>query len=371
MLINEIPDDCLLAIFDHMSHLCDLINCYKDQRVYSSDTVYYREMCKIDSTCLSKLFTNLIIVELSFNLNPTYEDAIEFVKKQRFLKGLINRIDLPVETYCVIFNILCNNIQLEMLSVQYFNPNNLRNGSSIKQLVVRNHSLAALKRHSHYLPNLERLKITIYVPDNPYDGPVLKKLKILELSFHAPWDSIIFYGLQFMDSCPNLQSAHIKMAANTYFFDETLKHKCLQDLVLQSSDFYNGISTSTRVGNENDLKRLLMKYPNLKHLALRGAWKITEEHIEQLFHILPNLVVLDVRKCYEVTQEAADYVKDYCKRYGRSIKFYFDGNEHEIKSDWPQLSIKHEAISLGFDFMKNCFLRQHDFLPNFLIPIDY
>ncbi|XP_015793200.1 uncharacterized protein LOC107369735 isoform X2 [Tetranychus urticae] len=362
MLINEIPDDCLLAIFDHLNSLEDLVNCYKDERVYSSDAVYYRELYKIDSTCLSKLFTNLTIVELSINLKPTYEDAIEFVKKLEFLKGLINQIDLPIEKYCD---------QLEMLSVEYFNPNNLRNGSSIKQLDIWNYSLDFLKKDAHYLPNLERLKIQIYSPDYFYDGPVLEKLKILELSFHAPWDSIIFYGFKLMDLCPNLQSAHICMAANTYFFDGTLKHKCLQDLVLQFSEFYNGITTSTRVGNENDLKRLLMKYPNLKHLALRDAWRITEEHIEQLFHILPNLVVLDVRKCYEVTQEAADYVKYYCKRYGRSIKFYFDGNEHEIESDWPQSSIKHETISLGFDFMKNCFFRQHDFLPNFLIPIDY
>uniref|UniRef100_T1L2R0 F-box domain-containing protein n=1 Tax=Tetranychus urticae TaxID=32264 RepID=T1L2R0_TETUR len=359
MLINEIPDDCLLAIFDHLNSLEDLVNCYKVcvkwsyliavrtkkvkySNLYFQMSVFIPLMLFIIENCIRLIQP---IVELSINLKPTYEDAIEFVKKLEFLKGLINQIDLPIEKYCD---------QLEMLSVEYFNPNNLRNGSSIKQLDIWNYSLDFLKKDAHYLPNLERLKIQIYSPDYFYDGPVLEKLKILELSFHAPWDSIIFYGFKLMDLCPNLQSAHICMAANTYFFDGTLKHKCF-----------------TRVGNENDLKRLLMKYPNLKHLALRDAWRITEEHIEQLFHILPNLVVLDVRKCYEVTQEAADYVKYYCKRYGRSIKFYFDGNEHEIESDWPQSSIKHETISLGFDFMKNCFFRQHDFLPNFLIPIDY
>uniref|UniRef100_T1KAB8 Uncharacterized protein n=2 Tax=Tetranychus urticae TaxID=32264 RepID=T1KAB8_TETUR len=114
-----------------------------------------------------------------------------------------------------------------------------------------------------------------------------------------------------------------------------------------------------------------MKYPNLKHLALWNFWDIKDEHIEQLVHILPNLVLWDVRECQEVTQRAADYVQDYCKRYGRSIKFYFKGNRDEFKSDWPHLSSEYTLFSRDFDFMKHCFLKPHVFLSNFLIPIDY
>ncbi|XP_025016464.1 uncharacterized protein LOC107362052 isoform X2 [Tetranychus urticae] len=356
MLINEIPDDCLLTIFDHLVNAHDLINCYKGWPFHPSDAVYYDTLRSIDSTCLSILFTNLIIVDVP---DFQYKDAIKFLKKQESLKGLINDTIKPMEAYCY------NTSILEMLSVYYFNPNNLRNGSSLKQLDVGGYSLEALGRDAHYLPNLERLRIQIDVPDKHYDGPVLEKLKILEL--HYEGHGKIFYGFQLMDSCPNLQSAHIFMRPDTWVFDETLKHKCLRDLVIQ----YYGSACKNGNNNLIDLQRLLMKYPNLKHLALRDTWNIKDEHIEQLVHILPNLVLWDVRKCAGVTRRAADYVKDYCKRYGRSIVFYYNGNGNEIKSDWLQLSTKPQKISRGFDFMKHCFLKDFRFLSPLLIPIDY
>uniref|UniRef100_T1KAB6 Uncharacterized protein n=2 Tax=Tetranychus urticae TaxID=32264 RepID=T1KAB6_TETUR len=376
MSFNEIPDDCLLAIFDYIVNLDDLINCFKvcvkwsnliaertkkvkyliGKRDYSSDYVYYQGSRRIDSTYLGTLFTNLKIAELSPKLDYKVEDAIKFVRKQESLKGLINRFVVPIEKYCG---------KLEMLSVANINPKNLRNSSRIKQLVIWSYSLAALERDAHHLANMERLKIQIHVPDTYYDGPVLEKLKILELSSLSFCDADFFHGFQLMDSCPNLQSAHISMNTNTWFFDETFKHEFLQDLVLQ---FY-GLDDEN--DNWNNLKRLFKKFPNLKHLALKGHCIITDEHIEQLVHILPNLVLLDVSECQGVTQRAADYVKDYCKRYGRSIKFYFNGNRDEIDSDLPQLSTKHEAISRGFDFMKHCFRKIFFTLSHFLIPIDY
>ncbi|XP_025016468.1 uncharacterized protein LOC112538783 [Tetranychus urticae] len=257
-----------------------------------------------------------------------------------------------------------------MLSVNTINPNNLRNSSRIKQLDIWSYSLKALERDAHYLPNLERLKIQIKAPDYFYDGPVLEKLKILEFHFDF-YPRKIFYGFMLMDLCPNLQSAHIFMNATNWYFNETLKHECLQDLVIQLDRLGYENDMDIRNDNWNNLKRLLMKYPNLKHLSLRDIWKLKDEHIEELVHILPNLVLLDVNACDKVTQRAADYVQDYCKRYGRSIKFYFKGNRDEIESDWPQSSSKSEVINRGFDFMKHCFFRDHIFLPRFLIPIDY
>uniref|UniRef100_T1KYA7 F-box domain-containing protein n=1 Tax=Tetranychus urticae TaxID=32264 RepID=T1KYA7_TETUR len=365
MLINEIPDDCLLAIFDYLNNLDDLINCYKVcvkwsyliakrtkkvkhlieipsdyyRRGYSSDVVYYQEPWSIDSRCLPKLFTNLILIQngfICFDPEPWPH---------------------PLEKYCD---------QLEMLSVINFNPNNVRNGSSLKQLDVRQYSLEAFKRDAHYLPNLERLKMCTQVPDKHYDGPVLEKLKILELS-HECWSPKIFYGFQLMDSCPNLQSAHVTIYTNSWFFDETLKNKCLQDLFIHFAAAEYGFGNA----HWNNLKRLLPKYPNLKHLALRYYSNIKDEHIEELVHILPNLVLLDVIECKGVTQRAADYIKDYCKRCGRSIKFYFKGNQHEIKPYRFGLSKKRENISRGFDFMKHCFRKDYGYLPHFLIPIDY
>ncbi|XP_015783796.1 uncharacterized protein LOC107361474 [Tetranychus urticae] len=371
MFINELPDDCLLAIFGYINSLYDLINCYKvcnkwsyliaertkkvkylmEEPDYSSGSVYYQGYGRIDATCPSELFTNLMIVELNIRWE-TYlgsEEFVAFVRNQASLKGLIYSIDEPIEKYCD---------QLEMLSFNYIWPDFRLNGSSIKQLHTWNYQ--DFKKYTYYFPNLERLNII--VTDSYYDGPALKKLKILEMCFYSNRPDNC-YGFQFMDSCPNLQSAHMTVNTNGLFVDEKLKHKCLQDLVIRFLDF-----DST---NWNNLRRLLRKYPNLKHLSLRTNRDMKDEHIEELVHILPKLVLLDVSGCDGVTQRAADYVKDHCARNGRSTKFYFNGNQNAIESDWPHLSSKKEKISRGYDFMKHCFLKKYQELPCFLIPDDY
>lgn len=113
-----------------------------------------------------------------------------------------------------------------------------------------------------------------------------------------------------------------------------------------------------------------MKYPNLKHLALRDNQFLEDQHIERLISILPNLVLLDVRGSSNVTERSAYFIRDYCRRKRRSIKFYFDGNRNEIVSDLRPFSTYPEKISREFDFMKNCFFKRFNELPVFMVPID-
>ncbi|XP_025016599.1 uncharacterized protein LOC107361810 isoform X2 [Tetranychus urticae] len=364
MLINELPDDCLLAIFDCVNNLDDLMNCFKVCVGWSQliakrtkKVKYILGIKRIDGTCLSTLFPNVKIAQFSYTLlrKVKLEDIVAFIRHQKSLKGLIHSLSEPIEKYCSKLEMVC-------LSRK---SNILPNGSGIKQLLIWWSTLRDFARDAHNFPNLERLHLHIQdtYPDRYYHGPVLEKLKIVELDTFCPYD-IIFYGFQFMDSCPNLQSAYIFTTNRCLFVDETIKHECLQDLAIEFN--YNG-------GIDwNDLKRLSMKYPNLKHLALRKLNDLKDEHIEQLVHILPNLVLLDVRGCRGVTQKAADYVQDHCKRYGCSIKFYFNWDQiNEIKSDWPQLYTKGQRICRGFDFMKHCFLKDFLDLPYLMIPIDY
>uniref|UniRef100_T1KW13 F-box domain-containing protein n=1 Tax=Tetranychus urticae TaxID=32264 RepID=T1KW13_TETUR len=361
MLINELPDDCLLTIFDYLNYLGDLINCYKVSIKWSQlivkrtkkvkyllesypengDCVFHRGTEPIDGTCLSTLFPTLKFAKISDGLykKVEYKDIAALVRNQESLEGLIawspfKHPDKP-----------------EMTSFDLFEPSMQHIGSSIKQLCGV-YDLASFQKYAHYFPNLERLKIIS--ESQYYDGPVLEKLKIIELGLRSCGGLFIVHSFQVMDSCPNLQSAHIDVN-DRFFVDETIKLQYLQDLVIST---YNDCENSW-----NDFERLLKKYPNLKHLALRNLWQITDEHIEQLVHILPNLLLLDVRYCYGVTQRAADYVQSHCKRYGRSIKFYFKDNT-QIQSDWPQLSTKFERISRGFDFMKHCFLKDFLRLPH-------
>ncbi|XP_015784486.1 uncharacterized protein LOC107362017 isoform X2 [Tetranychus urticae] len=408
MFINELPDECLLTIFDYLNNFDDLANCYKvcikwshliaerTRKVkylmefskdpdYSSDLVYYQglDLSTRYKTLLSTLFSNLPILHNPNIYNSDFiyiviellKKVIDFEKKEKelenetedlekleqffflkrhlkSLKGIINCCDVNIN-----IEILCD--KLEMLSSFRIEPGSLKNGSSIKQLHTE-YDDEDFERVAHHFPNLERLHINLV--DGLWESPVLEQLKILELKLRA-WHDFSLAFL-FLDLCPNLQSAHITVNINHFSVNERLKNESLQDLVI---DYYDG---PNRV-DWNDLKRALTKYPNLKHLSLRSLFCIKDEHIKQFVPILPNLVLFDIYDCPAVTQRAADYVQDYCKRYGRSIKFYFKGNRDELVSDWPQLSTRKEKISQGFDFMKHCFLKDFDDLPCFLIPKDY
>uniref|UniRef100_T1JRU4 F-box domain-containing protein n=1 Tax=Tetranychus urticae TaxID=32264 RepID=T1JRU4_TETUR len=370
MFINELPDDCLLIIFGLMDELDDLLNCYKvcikwshliaerAKKVkylvehrdwwnnepfpsYTFDHVYYRTEKPIDGDCLMK-----------------FQDLVTLVKNIKSFKGLIHQVHSDEES---IFQ-YCD--QLEMVSTDFMEPCIQKNGVNIKQLHISGYQLYYFQQDAHFFPNLERLHIYFNEnwPDGYYDGPILRKLKILELFLSSYCPDDIYYGFQFMDSCPNLQSAHIYLQYNHIFVDESLKHKSLQDLVIEF--FHPGHNESF---NWNDWKRLFMKYTNLKHLAMCSFKDLENEHVEQMVRILPNLVLFEVRCCPGVTQKAADYVQDFNKLYGRSIKLYFDENHHEIQSDWPHLSTRCGKISQGFDFMKHCFLKHFHSLSIFLI----
>ncbi|XP_025016510.1 uncharacterized protein LOC107361614 isoform X2 [Tetranychus urticae] len=387
MSINDLPDDCLLAIFDYINYLGDLTDCFKvcnkwsyliaertkkvkylmAIRSDSNDSVYFTGLKPIDGSCLKTLFSNLLIAQLSEELlkKVSRKDVVAFLENQKSLKGLI--LSDHITSYLNFFDIemICSNCLggHDTIKLKRFN---------VKQI----HTMLDLLRnlHKYNFSNLERLSITNYGCAKWYIGPVLAKLKIFECT--QPFNDLsgIHQSFHFIDSCPNLQSAYIVVNRDRYFVNESLEHQFLQDLVIYFKDI-------ARI-DWNQLKRVILKYPKLKHLALRakltrkngnieGSVDMENEWIEQLVHILPNLVLLDVRGCRGVTQTADDYVQHYCKRYGRSIKFYFNENRHEIESDWPHLSTKMEKISRGFDFMKNCFLKRPHELPCFLIPIDY
>ncbi|XP_015786945.1 uncharacterized protein LOC107364110 [Tetranychus urticae] len=246
MLINELPDDCLLTIFDQFNDLHHLIACFKvcvkwshliakrakkveyfrDYYAYSPDHspdyVYYRDRDLIDVASLSSLFPNLIVAEFSekFQEKLKFEDIAVFVRKHEPLKGMI--------TSCVAMED-CSD-KLEMLAPECSELGILQERIRFRQFGIRDFCLVDFKSDARYRQNLERLQILIN--GSFLNGPVLEKLKVVVLSSYGFDLGNIFYGFQFLDSCPNLQSAHITINSRTVLVDETIKHECLQDLVI-------------------------------------------------------------------------------------------------------------------------------------------
>uniref|UniRef100_T1K4C5 F-box domain-containing protein n=1 Tax=Tetranychus urticae TaxID=32264 RepID=T1K4C5_TETUR len=291
MLINELPDDCFLEIFDYIQDLKDLINCFKvcekwsnlivvrtkkvkyfiDQPNYSPDSVCHQTDEPIDVTFLSKWLPNLRIVDLLYTRNgeTPIEDIIKIIRELESLKGIIYGCHYCMES-CLDFESIPENPNLEMLSTGYIDLNIKEINENMKQLYLWDSTLDVFAEVAHHFPNLERL---------------------------------------------------------------------------------------------------MSKYPNLKNLALRGT-SLKDAQIKQLILILPKLTLLDIRESSGVTQEAADHVRDYCKQYDRSIKFYFKADDKQIESDWPQLLNGPDKICRGFDFMEHCFFKSFNQLPHFLHPLD-
>ncbi|XP_025018295.1 uncharacterized protein LOC112539765 [Tetranychus urticae] len=377
MLINELPDDCLRTIFDYMQGLEDLINCFKVCEKWSNVIVGRTKRVKylfnqsfspdyalnfvkrpIDITCLSKLFPNLRIAYFSGLLlkKSPIEDIAKVIRDSKYLKGIM------IDTNCG-FELMPEIANFEMLSIGFVNPNISGIYENVKQLHFWESNLYLFEL-VYYFPNLERLKFYKQPESSEpyYDAPVLANLKILEMERpHIDWKDA-WCSFVFMDSCPALQSAHIRIRCFPIGVNYSIKLANLQDLVIE---FYESIEW-------NDLRRQMSKYPNLKHLAIRATYlqHVREENIKELVLILPKLTLLDVRKSYGITQEGADHVRNYCKQHGRSIKFYFNRDDEQIKSDWPQLLNHPFKICRGFDFMENCFFKSFDDLPHFLDPID-
>uniref|UniRef100_T1K4E4 F-box domain-containing protein n=1 Tax=Tetranychus urticae TaxID=32264 RepID=T1K4E4_TETUR len=365
MLINELPDDCFVEIFDYIQDLKDLINCFKvcekwsnlvadrtkkvkyfiDRPNYSPDSVFQQSDEPIDVAFLSEWFPNFRFDDLV--LSPAQEKSpIEkFFSGSESLKGIICGKYFD-------FKLMPQKDNLEMLSLGFINPNRIVSNETVKQLNLWDSTLDSFKKVAHYFPNLKRLKISSFKDKIDYysNGPVMKNLKIVELSGSSRRSPYIFCNsFVFMDSCPALQSAHIKIERGPILTIYSVKNANLQDLVLQL------------------VSRSLLEI-HLQFFLIVILFR--HEDIKQLILILPKLTLLDVRKSFGVSQKAADLVQDYCKQYGRSIKFYFKKDDKQIESDWPQILNRPDKICRGFDFMEHCFFKSFNDLPHFLDPID-
>uniref|UniRef100_T1K369 F-box domain-containing protein n=1 Tax=Tetranychus urticae TaxID=32264 RepID=T1K369_TETUR len=392
MSIDKLPTEILDFIFDKLTELNDIVNCFQvcerwsyiigerthkvkylirftfsDDKVYSKDLVYNGRTEPLDGSVLLKVFPNLRIADISlpYRIRKKYDISnlvLELLRNGKHIKGLI---EVPLMKYVDIFK---NRTALEMLCISRL-PDEIPISDineSVKQLYTCSHPvpMSDFSKLIHFLPSLERLqaKIRYDNQDAGYDGPKLMNLKIAELDLRAnSLPGLLQFGLELLDACPALVSAHVYAFTSAVIVEDTTKNENMRDLVLQ---FREAVAWHSQID-------LLAKYPNLKHLALRCNLTLRDDHIHDILSTLPKLVLLDVRGSPRLTRRSARFVEDYCERHGRSIYFYFKKEDREqIEKDWPHLSTRQEIISRGFDFMANCFLKDNDTLPYFLDPMD-
>ncbi|XP_015784545.1 uncharacterized protein LOC107362061 [Tetranychus urticae] len=378
MNIDNLPDDCFLYIFKHFYRFETLMNCasvckrwkylvlerLKNVKYLSDSwqgggyparyTIFLEADVRLE---LLEWFPKLKILDIERDFD---KDFISNVK----VKGL----QLAYNYYIDLEDVTCHNPSLEMLSISHFCSffANEIQGPTLKQLYVEC-LVSDFASYAKYFPNLKRLHIQKYgsfmtdaFADRRYTGPVLEKLEILEIIFYLDQHGMLdnYHGFSLADHCPALKSAfHYIQTDEEFFVNSGIKNHFLQDLVLQFNE-PQGWPV---------LRRILSKYPNLKHLAIRGNPGISDENIPELLELLPRIILIDIRYSPKVTEKSTEYIDWYCRRHNRSISFYYQ-KRPLITKKWPHLSTKRVRIGRGFDFMKYCFLRNYNELPFLLDP---
>ncbi|XP_015790303.1 uncharacterized protein LOC107367130 isoform X2 [Tetranychus urticae] len=309
---------------------------------------------------LARLLPNLKILDIThpFKQVLNHNETVAIIESTETIKGLIFEASsqhLSVTKHCKNLEMLATGVlEDRFIEIGY--------GSEIKQLYLWNYFLSTFSIFAQYFPKLKRLHIENSVGSlYEYRGPVLKNLEILEVLSSCCDETEVYHGFKLLDSCPRLKSAYFFIDSNQDFLNESIINSTVQDLVI-----------CYMPGCEQDwifLKKFLSKFPNLKHLALRENDKIKDIHIEELIQILPNLILLDVRESFGVTQRSADYINRYCMRNNRSLSFYHKPGQR-ITGDWSHLSTRQERVCQGFDFMKHCFLKSFYQLPLLMDPKD-
>uniref|UniRef100_T1KAZ4 F-box domain-containing protein n=1 Tax=Tetranychus urticae TaxID=32264 RepID=T1KAZ4_TETUR len=379
MNINQLPDDCLLYIFHHFNSFEILLDCSavcerwrhlvferlknvkylsNSRDGYPASTVYFDTDDSVERTNIPKWFPKLKIYALreGFDVDVISNLAV---------KGL--QLDL---FFTDVDDITLEFPSLEMVAIQKFHSffaNDVQ-GPMLKQLFIHC-SFSKFTRYAKYFPNLERLHIENFVEDTFYSGPVLEKIEILESCSHTQLEPCEYYGFSLADRCPALKSAyHYIQTGHEFFVNSGIKNLLLEDLVLQFDDVYEAPDWSI-------LRLILSKYPNVKHLAIRGGSDtgISDENIPELLKLLPRIILIDIRNSKKVTEKSTEYIDRYGKHHNRSISLYYQ-KRPKITKKWPHLLTKHVFIGEGLDFMKYCFLMDaiqcHKRLPYLLDPFE-
>ncbi|XP_053204449.1 uncharacterized protein LOC128388983 [Panonychus citri] len=159
-----------------------------------------------------------------------------------------------------------------------------------------------------------------------------------------------------MDFCPSLESAFIGYRAKDIYVNESIKNYNLRDMVIENIQ-------SSKLSWPL-LKKVLSKFPNLHHLAIRHIDQLDDSNVEKLINLLPELKLLDLRGFKNVNHKSADFLSKFCVNENRSIVIYYSCKNET--TEWPKLVETHELICYGLDFMKHCFYKTWKSLPTLI-----
>ncbi|XP_015793466.1 uncharacterized protein LOC107370007 isoform X1 [Tetranychus urticae] len=311
------------------------------------NTLYYTSPIVLSYWHLSELVPNLSILDMAGHnkLWLTHEDAEAMLTASESLRGLIYRLGDILDFYVVEGAPFLLN-----LSIYYLSPKEARYFSevSLMQLHTEECFLDSLFSHS-----LIRLHIG-YTLGGTYDGCYLDNLKILEINTLVTDDDGHYKGFSLINRCPNLQSLYLKIDGiqNRFTFtsQDVSYNGNVRDLVIESPYCEWKL-----------IRRILNKFPRIKNLAIRENFRIHDSCVPEIIDMLPNITLIDLRGCYNITRDAEAFVINH--RGNSPFPTFYYEQDNRILREWRNLHTTYERIIRGFSFMKYCFIKTFDHLP--------
>ncbi|XP_053210520.1 uncharacterized protein LOC128394242 isoform X3 [Panonychus citri] len=322
MNINDLPDDCLILIFEQffdlkqfptLSKICSRWRILVQERLKKvTHLKYVSKLSELQTGwknytgkyVLTNKATFLERIKLSQVLPNVYS-----INLQNGSSGILANLLGTGNSICILF------INNELNSQFIIDKNQLDEKiiphlESVEKLATNNDQLVKkyLKNHGHlkrlkkfgyrlipvnmmhvisFAASLINLELLYVVCDRTFEkgwienyiGPKFEKLE----SLYYRSKSSTCYATKFVDFCPNLRNFHLTFK-NIIPMDECVKHYNLEKL-----------SILIQRAREVNIIYLARKFPNIRHLIITGA--VTQSDLIEMIKLLPHLSNLSLSGC--------------------------------------------------------------------------
>ncbi|XP_053205060.1 uncharacterized protein LOC128389485 [Panonychus citri] len=361
MNLNDLPDDCLLLIFDQFSDLgsfpkltkvCkrwrDLVQIRLRKVIYlkyiaTSSLEDFRVKPKLFGKCI--LSNDLVLLEsiklsqflpnvkkINFYKFNDYEQCLCSALANLLATGnpitqLIFTINDQIFTHsCPIMknlfqfiipylenieHLITNvNLLVENYFQAYGNHNKLKSLGNHLDLSI---DLSHVLNFADSMTNIELLFIDSRNSEHlnrisTYDGPIFEKLESLYI-FNC---TRLCFITRILDFCPNLRNLTLIFTQNTerIQINSDIKNDNLQGLFITLGYSYG-----------YDIIPIVEKFPNVRYLRIDGT--LTESQLTKIIRLLPHLSVFVISDGINYSPTKADQIKTFCRSKNSNINVFY------------------------------------------------
>ncbi|XP_053214038.1 uncharacterized protein LOC128397345 isoform X2 [Panonychus citri] len=299
---------------------------------------------------MDQLLPNLQIIQFPSDEEFDYHE-LDCLSTRKPLRGVINADPKSFMKFYKNFQ----NIEILATPNRILNFECLRN---LKQVYSSYGTFECFEMLAQYSPQVQRIynsEFECYYPVTAFSNfsnlIIFPYLKILQMNcaYHCDQE---FPGIYLIDFCPKLESAHFFIWNDSIVINEDKLHNNLKDLVIENRNLHEyDYNVNLRFSS---IQRILVKCPNIEHLAIRFNDLLKDEHVMEIVKMMKHLEILDCHGCPKLTTQLITKINNYSHQHNRQINY--------LGTNSP-LSDCQKVIAEEMNFMKHCFYTKFNSQP--------